>query len=191
MWDMKDLGTLIAEARRKRGIRTQRELALAIDRDPAWLSRLERGEIKETPSPEVMHALADVLRVPEARLLEAAGYRVAEADPDAGITLGARVTRAEIVRLLADAPDEVVTALAGSMRSLLPVLAGGATAAPALVPAPPRSGGKRAGAAVPGDRDGDPVMDGERCGGGARRIVPGVDSGGATDRRVTPHRNAR
>ena len=45
----------------------------------AYLQKLERDEVKR-PSPHVLHALADVLQVPYAGLMEAAGYFVPAAD---------------------------------------------------------------------------------------------------------------
>lgn len=117
MLDMKDLGTLIADTRRRRGIATQRELGITLGKDPAWVSRLENGTLKETPAPEVMRALAAALGLSEAALLEAAGYRVRD---DLGtICLSADDPLAEIVTQLRAAPPATVQ----TVRALLSVLA--------------------------------------------------------------------
>jgi HTH-type transcriptional regulator, competence development regulator len=80
-----------------REVRGLRKLSLKSVADPAgistaYLQKLERDEVK-SPSPHVLHRLAEVLRVPYPRLMELAGYVV----PIAG------AARAEPQNLLAHA----------------------------------------------------------------------------------------
>lgn len=124
MNEMQVLGDVIRRGREQRGW-NQRDLAGRLGWDNSRLSRIERGAMKELPTPEDMHALADVLGVPEARLLEAAGYRVADDDPPGDtLTLPAADPRAELVALLAGAPDDAVRTITATVRTLLPALAG-------------------------------------------------------------------
>lgn len=124
MDEMYALGDLIRITREQRGW-NQRDLAERLGWDNSRLSRLEKGVAKVLPPPGEMHALADVLGVPEARLLEAAGYRVAGDDPPGDtLTLPAADPRAALVALLAGVPDDAVRTITATVRTLLPALAG-------------------------------------------------------------------
>ena len=72
------LGSFVITARKRAGYDTQKAFAEAIGRDQAWVSRLERGVGKETPPPEDMALLAQVLYVSQHELLAAAGYTLDE-----------------------------------------------------------------------------------------------------------------
>lgn len=84
MWPMKDLGRIVRRERERRGMRGL-DLAVAIGRDPSYVSRLERGTLKEIPAPDTLHALGQTLAISDARLLAALGYVTTEsaetADP--------------------------------------------------------------------------------------------------------------
>ena len=58
---MNDLGELIKNARERRGYSSQAALARELDRDQSFVSRLERGAVKELPTPEVLQQVGDVL----------------------------------------------------------------------------------------------------------------------------------
>ena len=71
-----ELGTLLADLRMAKGL-SLREVEEATDRavSNAYLSQLENGRIKK-PSPNVLHALAEVYSVPYEALMEKAGLSV-------------------------------------------------------------------------------------------------------------------
>ena len=73
-----DFRVLVNQAMDRRGIRTKKEIAVLADRDASWVSRITTGSFKETPSPEDLAVLHDVLGVPPASLLAALGYDMEE-----------------------------------------------------------------------------------------------------------------
>jgi transcriptional regulator with XRE-family HTH domain len=74
---METLGPLVRTTRLRKGIRAT-DLAYQIGKDPSYLSKLERDLLKETPSPETIHALAEALGLSSDRLLKAMGYAIGE-----------------------------------------------------------------------------------------------------------------
>lgn len=73
-----DLGSQLQKVRKLRG------LSLKAAADPAgisaaYLQKLERGQVK-SPSPNVLYRLGEVLDVPYAGLMKAAGYVVPDGD---------------------------------------------------------------------------------------------------------------
>lgn len=82
MEPMNALGKLVRAARENQGMRGI-DLGVAIGRDGAYVSRLERGILKEVPDPATLGRLSDALDIPELRLLEAIGYRVRQPAPAA------------------------------------------------------------------------------------------------------------
>lgn len=76
-WGMNDLGKLVREARERQNMRSY-ELADAIGKQRSFVSRLESGELKETPSPEDLRAIGRTLGIPMRSLLVSLGYL----DPD-------------------------------------------------------------------------------------------------------------
>ena len=68
------LGTVLADLRKAKGL-SLREVEEASGNavSNAYLSQLENGKIKK-PSPNVLHALAEVYSVPYDTLMEKAGY---------------------------------------------------------------------------------------------------------------------
>jgi transcriptional regulator with XRE-family HTH domain len=71
-----DLGALLADLRAAKGF-SLREVEEATEKtvSNAYLSQLENGKINK-PSPNVLHSLAKVYRVPYEALMEKAGYLV-------------------------------------------------------------------------------------------------------------------
>lgn len=107
---MNNMHTLIKDARERRGYRTQGELADRIGRDVSWVSRLERGYLKEIPQPEMMEALADALGLTVAQMLDAAGYDVLPRadDPADVLTIRRDDPRADLLALLDGETDDAV-----------------------------------------------------------------------------------
>lgn len=69
------LGAFVRSMRMERRM-TQEDLAYAIGREQEYISRLERGLVKEPfPPPEEAQALARALGVTIGQMLDAAGYR--------------------------------------------------------------------------------------------------------------------
>ena len=79
---MNELGELIRIARERSKFATQRDFADAIQKDPSWVSRLERGLIKETPTPQDMNHLAQALLISQSDMLKAAGYDLGDQGSD-------------------------------------------------------------------------------------------------------------
>lgn len=74
------LGDIIKRERDRRGW-LARELAAKLEIDPGTLSRLENGNYKDTPSPDLLRRISATLEVPERVLLEALGYEIVEDGP--------------------------------------------------------------------------------------------------------------
>lgn len=109
MITMNNMHQLVSDARERRGYRTQGDLAAVIGRDVSYVSRLERGLLKEIPQPEMMDALARALGVTVAELLDAAGYDVLPHDePSDVITIRRDDPRADLLSLLEGETDEGV-----------------------------------------------------------------------------------
>lgn len=73
------LGQRLREVRGLRG-RSLRDVAEEADISPAYLQKLEKNQVKN-PSPNVLHALAEVLDVPYSILMRLAGYVVPKDGP--------------------------------------------------------------------------------------------------------------
>lgn len=78
--DATPFGTLIRRGREQRKW-LGRELAAKLAIDPGTLSRLENGNYKETPAPDLIRRISTVLEIPERRLLEALGFGILEDGP--------------------------------------------------------------------------------------------------------------
>lgn len=74
---MSNLGCYIRKHREALNLR-QEAVADEIGRNQSWYSRLENGDLRSMPEPETLRALADVLKVLPADLLQAAGYLTRE-----------------------------------------------------------------------------------------------------------------
>src|SRR4051794_36949965 len=70
----KELGERLRQVRTMRGW-SLREAAEKADISPAYLQKLESAQV-QNPSPHVLHALAEQLRMPYSSLMELAGYVV-------------------------------------------------------------------------------------------------------------------
>ena len=125
---MNDLPALIRNARERRGITNQAALGELIGRDQSFVSRLERGLMKELPTPETLRAIGDALGLTMPEMLEAAGY-VDPAPPSDVITIPASDPRAALLAALADATDRDVL----KATLLIEVLVDYAKPAPAVV----------------------------------------------------------
>jgi transcriptional regulator with XRE-family HTH domain len=75
----KELGTLVARARAKRGIST-RKLAAQLDISNAWVSKLEAGLFLD-PSPVLLARVAEVLGIEPSRIDELMPGAVADSLP--------------------------------------------------------------------------------------------------------------
>jgi HTH-type transcriptional regulator, competence development regulator len=69
-----ELGGRLRQVRKMREW-SLRDLAEKADISPAYLQKLERGQVQK-PSPHVLHSLAEQLRVPYSNLMQLAGYVV-------------------------------------------------------------------------------------------------------------------
>lgn len=119
MITMNNLHQLVSEARERRGYRTQGDLAAVIGRDVSYVSRLERGLLKEIPQPEMMDALARALGVTVAELLDAAGYDVLPRDePSDVITIRRDDPRARVAEIMDAMPDDQVAAWIAALEVL-------------------------------------------------------------------------
>ncbi len=76
---MKELGNLISRTRERAGFRTQKAFADAWGKDPSFVSKVENGLAKEMLPPNDVHLLHDLLGLPVADIVSAAGYRI---DPE-------------------------------------------------------------------------------------------------------------
>lgn len=73
----KALGAYVRERRKAMGDLSQEYVAHEIGKTQEWVSRLERGSLRENmPNPLVLDALARALGVTPQMLMEAAGYPV-------------------------------------------------------------------------------------------------------------------
>ncbi len=75
-----DLGAQLQQVRRLRGL-SLKAIAEPAGISAAYLQKLERGQVK-SPSPNVLYRLGEVLDVPYATLMKAAGYIVPSGDKD-------------------------------------------------------------------------------------------------------------
>jgi transcriptional regulator with XRE-family HTH domain len=98
MGSMQELAALVKRGRRRREMRGM-DLASAIGKDPAYVSRLEHGMLREIPEPETIRALAEALGIDETRLVAAIGYRVVTEEAS-GQPFPLGSIHAEVVRLL-------------------------------------------------------------------------------------------
>ena len=73
-------GAMIRKTREQRGW-LARELAAKLEIDSGTLSRLENGNYKDTPAPDLIRRISATLEIPERRLLEALGYSIVEDGP--------------------------------------------------------------------------------------------------------------
>jgi transcriptional regulator with XRE-family HTH domain len=105
---MHDLPTLVRTTRERRGIRTQGELAERIGRDTSFVSRLERGAMRELPPPDVVNAMAEALGITVSSILDAAGYDVDMPSDVEFLTVASTDPRARILEIMQGLPDEVV-----------------------------------------------------------------------------------
>ncbi len=76
---MKELGNLIRRTRERAGYRTQKAFADAWGKDQSFVSKVENGLAKEMLPPNDVHVLHDLLGLPIADMVSAAGYRI---DPE-------------------------------------------------------------------------------------------------------------
>lgn len=67
------LGNLVYRRRGALGMK-QRELAAAVEKDQAWVSKLERDNLGYLPEPETLQLLATTLGITQIELLQAWGY---------------------------------------------------------------------------------------------------------------------
>lgn len=104
------LGLLVKDARERRGYQNQSALARELGRDQSFVSRLERGVLKELPPPEVLRQLGDVIGLSMEDMLTAAGYleKPERNDPPETITIPATDPRARILAVLDGLPDHAV-----------------------------------------------------------------------------------
>jgi len=88
---MTKLGKALSSAREREGL-TLRDVERATGVSNAYLSQLENDRIK-SPSPNVLHTLAQLYGVPYSALMSAAGYPASEsgAIPSDAIRLAARL----------------------------------------------------------------------------------------------------
>lgn len=77
--DAERFGKLIRQRRDRAGIKTL-DLAYRIGRQQSYVSKLEAGDAKTTPPPDVLDALSRELGVSTAEMLEALGYHIARSD---------------------------------------------------------------------------------------------------------------
>lgn len=70
---MKELGEVVRAAR---GAMSNKELEQSTGIDASKLSRLQGGTLKETPPPQELQALEDVLKIPQHEMLRLLGYEV-------------------------------------------------------------------------------------------------------------------
>src|SRR5579884_4298977 len=85
------LGTLLADARRRKGL-TLRAVQDAVGVSNAYLSQLETGKV-QSPSPIVLHKLSELYGLPYATVMQEAGYPLPETvqETDSAVRLAARV----------------------------------------------------------------------------------------------------
>lgn len=76
---MLEFAQLVKRERERQGIKGY-ALAYQVGENPSWVTRLENGEMKRLPSPEVMAALATALGITERTMLKAWGYLATDGD---------------------------------------------------------------------------------------------------------------
>ena len=105
-----ELGSLLADLRVAKGF-SLRQVEEATDKavSNAYLSQLEKGKIRK-PSPNVLHALAEVYAVPYEALMEKAGYLLPAAGK--GGARRKRLTTFAIDDLTAEEEEELLKYLA-------------------------------------------------------------------------------
>jgi transcriptional regulator with XRE-family HTH domain len=96
-----DLGMRLKTAR---GIREMslREVAEGANISPAYLQKLEHGDVK-SPSPHVLHSLAEVLKIPYSTVMQLAGYVVPSGSDGRANVLAHALSSAELTEDEADA----------------------------------------------------------------------------------------
>lgn len=110
---MSGLGDLVRHARDRQGW-SQGELGVRIGRDGSYISRLETGRMKETPTPEDLRGLARHLGVTVPAMLAAAGYDVDDdCDDDVVLELCQR-----LAPNLRDLDEDAEVALIGIVQQL-------------------------------------------------------------------------
>lgn len=120
---MKEFGKLVQHARDAKGMKSY-ELADAIGKQRSYMSRLEGGDIKETPPPETVRAICRVLGISMRSLVEALGYLdPEEMEPGIAYEVPAGSVRADLLDALQDAPDEVVRLLTRTAEGSMEILA--------------------------------------------------------------------
>lgn len=77
---MQEFADLVRAERERKGVLAY-ELARYIGVAASWVSRLEKGEMANPPTPEHLQKIADYLDLPEPTLLRTLGYHVAEDAP--------------------------------------------------------------------------------------------------------------
>jgi transcriptional regulator with XRE-family HTH domain len=77
----KTFGELVRGSRESQDIKSY-QLAEMIGRRPSLISRIENGDYKETPPPDMIAGLSKALGIPQYRLLRAIGYDVGPASAD-------------------------------------------------------------------------------------------------------------
>lgn len=90
---MKEMGKLVKDGRKAHGYRTIKAFADEIGKDPSWVSKLERGLLKEMPPPEEINRLSELVGVPVFDLLRGAGYRLMEDEEPTQLHRRAKVRR--------------------------------------------------------------------------------------------------
>ena len=114
-WGMKEFGKLVREAREQLGMRSY-ELADAIGKQRSYVSRLEAGELKETPPPDDLRRIRRTLNVSMRSLLVSLGYVDAD-EPEPGIAYMIREDdpRADLLALTEGLSSQDVEAITGAM----------------------------------------------------------------------------
>lgn len=96
-----DLGTRLKTVRDMRTM-SLREVAEVAKISPAYLQKLERGDVK-SPSPHVLHALAEALNIPYSTIMQLAGYVVPSGSDGRANVLAHALSSAELTEDEADA----------------------------------------------------------------------------------------
>lgn len=84
----------LVRAGRERNKWLGRELASKLEIDAATLSRIEKGNYKDTPPPHLIDRISEVLEIPQTTLLESLGYRISGEDAPVYDELSASISRA-------------------------------------------------------------------------------------------------
>lgn len=111
---LQELGILVAQQRGRTGL-TQRELGDAIGRNQDWVSKLERGMLRDWPDPDTVAGIAEALGVPRERLLEALGYLESRETDRSASDAPTIYTVLEDIEVV-DLPDEARGAIRDTIR---------------------------------------------------------------------------